>query len=200
LAGIGTGAVINRGNVATGAYGIELNNADGVTLSNISVTGAYEGIFVSNGSSQLTVQNSTIFDNANAGLDITDAASSTPVIKDNLFFGDASDANRNQDYGIFSRSQDPTVLRNQAYHNNGRAAYGIYLEHVGSTVLVQDNLFWNNSNTGLVIYASSFDASGNVARDNVDGFYIDDTTSSVDGLFHDNLAYGNTGVGFQLRQ
>jgi hypothetical protein len=84
-----------------------LNNADGVTISNISVTGAYEGIFVNNGSSQLTVQNSTIFDNANAGLDITDAASSTPVIKDNVFFGDASDANRNQDYGIFTRARTP---------------------------------------------------------------------------------------------
>jgi parallel beta-helix repeat protein len=146
------------------------------------------------------VQNSTIFDNANAGLDITDAVSSTPIIRDNLFFGDASDANRNQDFGVFARSQDPTVLRNQAYHNNGKANYGIYLENVGSNVTVQDNLVWNNSNTGLVVYASAFEVSGNVARDNNDGFFIDDTTSSNDGQFHDNLAYGNSGVGFQLRE
>jgi len=26
------------------------------------------------------------------------------------------------------------------------------------------------------------------------------TTSSADGLFHDNLAYGNGGVGFQFRE
>ncbi|HEV8606351.1 MAG TPA: right-handed parallel beta-helix repeat-containing protein [Tepidisphaeraceae bacterium] len=154
---------------------------------------------MNNGSSQLTVQNSILFDNANAGLNITDAASSTPIIRDNQFFGDASDANRNQDYGVFARSQDPTVLRNQAYHNNGRAPYGIYLENVGVNVTVQDNLFWNNTNTGLVIYASSFEVSGNVARDNGEGFYLEDTTGSIDGLFHDNLAFGNSGNGVQMR-
>ena len=53
LAGVAAGAVINRGNVTTGSFGIELNNADGVTISNLSITGAYEGIFVNNGSSGL---------------------------------------------------------------------------------------------------------------------------------------------------
>ncbi|HEV8608216.1 MAG TPA: right-handed parallel beta-helix repeat-containing protein, partial [Tepidisphaeraceae bacterium] len=82
LAATGSGAVLNRGNVVTGSYVFELNNADAVTLSNLSITGAYEGVFVNNGSSQLTVQNSILFDNANAGLNITDAASSTPIIRD----------------------------------------------------------------------------------------------------------------------
>ncbi|HEV8607062.1 MAG TPA: LamG domain-containing protein, partial [Tepidisphaeraceae bacterium] len=82
LAATTSGAVLNRGNVTAGSYALELNNADGITLTDLGITGAYEGVFVNNGSSQLTVQNSILFDNANAGLNITDAASSTPIIRD----------------------------------------------------------------------------------------------------------------------
>lgn len=196
--GAGHSALLDRGNVSGGSYVFELNDADAVTLSNLSITGAFDGIYVNNGSGQLTLQNSRVFENANSGLNINDAASFSPVIKDNLFYGDASNGNKFQKYGVFSRAQDPTFLRNQAYHNNGRRQYGIYLENAGTNVVVHDNVFWNNSDTGLLVSASDFDISGNIARDNNRGFYINDTTANDTGQFHDNAAFGNTNTGMEF--
>jgi hypothetical protein len=191
--------VLDRANVNAGQYVFELDNADVVTLANLSITGAFDGIFLNNGSTLFTLQNSIVYENANSGLDITDAASSSPTIKDNLFYGDVSAGeNRNQNYGVFTRGQNPTVLRNQAYHTNGSQQYGMYLENVGSSVVVRDNVFFHNSDTGLVVLAAAFEASGNVAFNNGRGFYYDDNNAAVVAQVHDDLAFGNT-TGFELR-
>ena len=117
-----TRRILNRGNIATNSYAFTLTDADAVTLANLSITGEYEGIFVSSGSTGFTLQNSRVYENANAGVDITDAASSGAVITDNVFYGDASSDNRDQEHGLFTRGLAPTVLRNEAYHYNGRAS------------------------------------------------------------------------------
>ena len=171
-----------------------------MTLSDLAITGGFDGINVSAGSTRFTLEGSRVFENANAGLDIVDAASSGAVIRDNVFYGDASDntGNRDQNYGVFTRGQDPTVLRNEAYHTNGRQQFGMYLENVGANVVVRDNTFHDDSDTGLVVIATSFDVSGNVARDNGRGFYFQDTTADLAGQSHGNVAYGNT-TGFELQ-
>jgi len=81
-------------------------------------------------------------------LNITDVASVNALLTDNIFYGDVSAGeNRNQNFGVYIRGTDPTVLRNQAYHINGSQQYGIYLDNVGSNVVVRDNLLFNNSDT-----------------------------------------------------
>lgn len=194
-------ALLNRGNASAGSYVFELNDADAITLSNLSITGAYEGVYLSavgDGSSLFTLQNSRVFENANAGLNITSATSSGAIIRDNVFYGDVTSDTRDQNYGVYTRGLNPTVLRNQAYHVNGSRDFGIYLDNVGDTVVVRDNLVWNNSNTGLTVIAGSYLISGNVARENNRGFYFEDTTPALQGRSENNLAYGNA-TGFDIR-
>ena len=193
------GAVLDRGNASAGSYAFELNDADGVTIANLGVTGGYDGIFVGNGSANFSLQNSRVFENASSGLDITDAASSAPLITDNVFYGDLDlGASHDQDYGVFTRSLDPVVLRNRAYHINGSSSYGIYLENAGSNAIVRDNVLFNNSTRGLTLFGSSFEATGNIAFNNGTGFYFDDTTAGLTARTHDNVAHNNT-TGFELR-
>ncbi len=195
----GQSAVLDRANSNSGKYVFELDNADAVTLSNLSITGGYDGININHGSILFTLENSTVYNNANAGLNIQDAASANPTIRDSVFYGDLSaGASGDQNYGVYSKGQDPTVLRNQAYHLNGRSSYGIYLDNAGTNVVARDNLLFNNSTTGLTIIAQSFESSGNVAYNNDRGFYYEDTTGSQVATVHDDLAFGN-GTGFELR-
>ena len=196
----GPGAVINRGNASSGAYVFQLNNADAVTLSNLWITGGYDGINLSNSSWQFTLGNSSVYDNANAGLNITDVGSVSPTITDNTFYGNAADANHDQNYDVYIRGQSPTLLRNQAYHNNGSQQFGIYLDNVGSGVTVNDNTFWNNSDTGLLIVAGSFEAAGNISRDSNRGFYFDGNNAALNASVHDNVAYGITTNAFEFHE
>src|SRR5262249_29299151 len=155
-----SGAVIDRRNpTSAGSYVFELNNAGGVTLANLSITGGYDGINVStNGnvsgrSINFTLQNSVVYNNNNTGLTILDHASANALIQDNVFYGDASDSTglRDQNTDLYLKGQDPTVLRNQAYHLNGADDNGIYVEDVGFNAVVKDNLVWAASSTGIYV-------------------------------------------------
>lgn len=65
-------AVLDRENQFSGSYAIELDNADDVILSHLTLTGAYSGVFAggSSDSDRLVVRNSEIFGNASYGIDI----------------------------------------------------------------------------------------------------------------------------------
>jgi len=122
------------------------------------------------------------------------------VVQDNVFYGDASGGgNRDQNTGVYIKGQDPTVLRNQAYHTNGWAEYGIYLDDVGWNVTVRDNQVWANSITGLYVRAAAYEVSGNVARDSGRGFWLEDNNASIDGHAHDNVAFGISSSAFEVR-
>jgi len=193
----GNVALLNRGNVSTGAYGFELNNADAVTLANLSVTGALHGIYLSNGSSLFTLRDAVVFNNADIGLNIQDAGSFGAVVQDNVFYGDVTSDSIDQRIGFFSRGLDPLVERNLAYHINGSDDYGIFLENVGSNAVVRDNMVFNNANAGLTVSASWFEITGNLAWTNGIGFDLNDTTGALEAISHDNTAYGNT-TGFEF--
>jgi hypothetical protein len=205
--GAGHAALFDRGNrTLDTARVFDLNNADDVTLAWLAVTGAYDGIYVANGSSGFTLEHSLVFQNNNTGLFIADAASSGALVQDNVFHGDAAVAGPDQNWGVLIRGADPTVLRNEAYHTNAQSGgdrRGIVLENVGANAVVRDNLLRDNGSAGngygLVVSGTGFDISGNVARDNGRGFYFADTDGgAVQGRAHDNVAYGNSASGFEL--
>src|SRR5262249_9850996 len=117
-----------------------------------------------------------------AGVEIQDAASNAALIQDNAFYGNAIGGNEqtnlgltDQNYGVFSRGLDPVILRNEAYHTNGRVGYGMDIQNAGANALVQDNLVHDNSQTGLILIGTNFEASGNVARENSRGFFFQDS-------------------------
>ena len=119
-----------------------------MTLSHLAVTGAFDGIHVSNGSAGFTLEHSRVFENNSTGLFIVDAGSSGALIQDNVFYGDAAAAGLDQDWGVLIRGLDPTVLRNEAYHLRTREGAGdrrgIVLENVGANAVVRDNLVHGN--------------------------------------------------------
>ena len=55
-----------------GGYVFALQNADDVTLENLSITGAYEGIYASasSDSDRLTLRRLNVFNNANWGIEL----------------------------------------------------------------------------------------------------------------------------------
>src|SRR5260221_160249 len=63
----GTGALLDRGNTASGRYAIELAGAQNVTLRNLSMTGGEWG-FVANASTGLVIADSRSFNNAAGGV------------------------------------------------------------------------------------------------------------------------------------
>ena len=140
-----------------------------------------------------------VYENANSGLNITDAASSQ---------------RRDQGQRLLRRrarcQPGPELRRVQPRARTRRSCatrptttsagpdFGIVPgERGGSNVLVQDNSFWNNSDTGLTVIATSFEVSGNISRDTSRGFYIDDTSGRRSRKMHDNVAWGITNNAFE---
>ena len=60
-AATGQGAVLDRANVNSGQFVFELDNADAVTIANLSITGSYDGVNVNNGSFLFTLQNAKVY-------------------------------------------------------------------------------------------------------------------------------------------
>ena len=64
-------ATLNRANTAAGSFGIELQNADNVTLDNLFITGGVTGVFASStsDSDNVTISNCSISHNLTAGVE-----------------------------------------------------------------------------------------------------------------------------------
>ena len=191
--------MLDRGNTASGSYVFELIDADVVTLVNLHITGGQRGVQIGSDSDLFTLENSVAFENDDYGVNISDFASSDATITGSTFYGDvgAGDA-RNQDFGIRSFAESITVTGNLAYHVNGRDNYGIFIDNAGEGVVVRDNVAWNNSTYGIYVDARQFEVSGNTARDNGHGFWIEDPTEFASSQSFNNFAFDNTTNGFDL--
>ena len=84
------GTLLDRDNTAAGSYGIELQTANNVTLAELNITGAYDGIHTTSGSSAnasagLTVSNSVLFDNYDAGVNVDPYSSNASLGSDTAY-------------------------------------------------------------------------------------------------------------------
>jgi len=146
-------AVLDRANTSGGSYVFDLQGAQGVILSNLSMTGGQYGIYADR-----------------------DSDSTHVTIRDSRIYG-------NEQYGAYLRSSndDPLLLNNRVYDNGGTSYSGVYLQGdravvsgglysgsrtgiqiIGSGSLVEGVEVTGNSLTGI-------DASGNdtVVRDSL---------------------------------
>ena len=91
------GALLDRGNVASGRYAIEFAGGKSVSLRNLTLTGAEWGL-LANDADNLLLANSRAINNALGGFyvntDVTDAP-----ISGNEAFGTAGNASTDQDQG-----------------------------------------------------------------------------------------------------
>ncbi len=151
------------------------------------------------GATGFTLQNSVVFDNDGAGLRIFDSGSTGTVIQDNQFYGDATSASTDQFYGVRTVAGDVQILRNRAYHTNGRDGWGIHIDTGGTNIVLSDNEVFNNSQYGLYIAANGFDVSGTMAYDNVKGIFLRDFGAADLGTSTGNVAFSNDQEGFYLQ-
>jgi hypothetical protein len=155
-------ALLNRANTATGSYGIELVNADGVTLERLSITAGLHGIFAATNSDSdnLTLRRVISFSNANSGVRLESGDHVT--VEGSTFHSHAQD-------GLFVEGDDARVIGNTAYGNLGSVFGGITVR--GSRGLVEDNEAYENG-TGISATAFSTDPAqrvivrGNLVHDN----------------------------------
>ena len=202
-------AVINRGNTSSTSYAFQLTNADDITLRNLTITGAYYGIYAANGSGsdRLLVERSELTGNSQDGAYI--AAGNFDVL-----FSD-NEAYANGNTGIQVEGGGGRVVGNHAWGN----AYGIWVGSGGSSVdrievqgnvthdnsvdgisgqyrvLIDGNTSYGNGRYGISAYSGSGDAlvSDNEVYRNAAGISL-----SVGAVGRANRVYANAGIGMEL--
>ncbi|MBI4537341.1 MAG: right-handed parallel beta-helix repeat-containing protein, partial [candidate division NC10 bacterium] len=111
----GHAAVLNRGNTSAGNYIFQLNDADGTTLEGLEITGGQWGVYIYGGSSDITIQDSTIRNNAGYGINVSGSAGSVRL-DGNTIYGHTS-------HGIYGTAGTVTVQDNTVYGNSGAGVY-----------------------------------------------------------------------------
>ena len=187
----GTAAVLNRGNGNSGAYAIDLNGANDVTLDNLSVTGAYDGIVTYNNSG-LTVTDSSLYGNSYYGIYV-DGSSSGVTLADSSVDGNGLT-------GICINGSGATVIADTVYANGGS-----YVEHCdgidayGWADTISDNNVYGNYNEGIVVNNGDWNAgcqsvvSGNTVDNNLWGGSSNEIDATSNVLVTGNTVYGNGG-------
>ncbi len=177
-----TGAVLDRGNMSTGSYAIELDGAVNVSISGLSIADGAAGIYADAGSGSrgLTVQNVDLYGNGE-GIDV-EASNDEALISASTVHGSSQD-------GIYIASANPTISGSTAYGNgsDGIQTAGAYATITGNAV--HDN-GTNGVETGVAFTAGAYTTvEDNAVFDNRgSGIY---TNYGVDGLISGNDVYGN---------
>ena len=180
--------------IGSTAVGFELVNADNITIDSISVTGAYSAIYAANSSDSddLTVRNSRLYGNYNAGIEVG-VLNDRLLATNNVMFGvpggtflDNQSFGITTDIGQFGSGNDHQIRFNEIYdHGN----FGIFVR--GARSVVSDNDVHGNL-TGIY----SFFSGNEVDRVVVSNNKIHDNTSiglviNGVGLVTNNEVYGH---------
>ncbi len=193
----GTAAIIDRGN--TLGTVLSINGMTDLTIDHLTLQGGGTGLSAVNGSDQLTVSNSEIRDNQNAGVydDATGSAAHfiNDLVHDNVY-----------GIGLEAGGNDAVITGNTVYNNGtGIAASGlralisaniVYSNDTGIEVggsgqnadqaTVTNNTVHDNTGTGIYAYGTAL-VSGNTVYDQTSGTGIDLSS----GEARQNTVYGN---------
>ncbi|HEV3345215.1 MAG TPA: right-handed parallel beta-helix repeat-containing protein, partial [Pirellulales bacterium] len=177
-------ALLNRGNVNSGAYDFELAGATDVTLDHLGITGGFVGVAANDsGSQRLTVSNSEIYGNTSAGIQllgysITDARIINNRIHDTTF-GD----------GIYTQSgSNHTITGNVVYANH---RYGISSEpgpYVPGNTITHNVAYGNN--VGILAGGVGTIISDNTVHSNPAGIIVDSGALAVHNTVANSLSRG----------
>ncbi len=191
----GTAAIIDRGN--TLGTVLSINGATDLTINNLTLQGGGTGLSAVNGSDGLTVSNSEIRDNQNAGV-YDDATGSAPYFNNDLVHDNGYGT------GLEADGNDAKITGNTVYNNGtGIAASGsgaqisaniVYSNGTWISVggqntdqaTVINNTVYDNTGTGIYAYGTAL-VSGNTVYDQTSGTGIDLSS----GEARQNTVYGN---------
>ena len=180
--------LLNRGNTNQGEYVFDLQGATDVTLENLEITGGSYGINASDGagSTGLTVSNSILDGNLNAGAYIG-VGNDNPTFVNDTIYGDPANlyVSASQPEGLGIDANGAVVTGNTIF-DSSESGLSVY----GSNVQVTGNTVYGNE-TGIFISGSGV-VSGNKVFDNEYNIYA----SSYSGLLSvlDNAVYGSIGT------
>jgi len=186
---------LDEGHVATldrnnsGFPVISLNAAAAVTVRDLELTGGSDGLSATNGSSFLTVDGVTVYNNATRGIYVADGASEHATIVNSTTYGTIGADTTDQNDGIHVLGRYATIGGNTAYHVGGSSGNGIYVDGATDTVIA-DNETYNNEN-GIYVRGGQFVVRGNESHDNTDGLEANDSDGAVYSEVYGNEFHHN---------
>ncbi|MBI4179264.1 right-handed parallel beta-helix repeat-containing protein [bacterium] len=192
----------------SGLYGIYADTQVGLTIKNIGVTGAYDGVHFYNVDNS-TVESDSASSCGNYGIYLR-VNSDTNTVKNNtassntslgIFLNSSSNntvsnntANSNSNYGINLTSSSNNTVSNNTVSSSSN---GIYLNSSSNSNTVSNNTA--NSNTfGIYLYTNSSNntVSNNTANSNTYGIYLVSNTNN--NTLSNNTANSNSIYGIYL--
>lgn len=139
-------AVLNRANPFPGSTNTELNDADFVTISHLTLSGAQNGLLVRNGSTNFHGDHLIVSNNTQSGIRIETDSEGTVV--------DALSAFDNGGDGITILTPISQLLNSTA-HDNGGTGITISAGPADGTLFVSNIEAYSNGGGGLVVSAAS---------------------------------------------
>src|SRR5262249_19694306 len=139
-------AVISRGNTSSGQYVIELAGAKNVVINGLSLTGGQTGINVdaNSASDGLTVENSVMYGNTYAGIEIDQGNANVTVAN--------SAVHNNGSYGIYvSSAANAAIAGNDVYGNSVGISASANLP-VAQRITVSGNRVHDNAGSNIYAY------------------------------------------------
>lgn len=172
------------GYIVRDRYGAIMGNTTGVAyfsgrgsiIKDNTISNNYRGFYSSN-VSDVTIENNTIHDNYEYGLDPHTGSRNLKIIGNNIY--------NNGHHGIICSKSCTNVIveRNVSYNNSG---HGIMLDQLVANSTVINNKVYNNRFSGIAIWNSSNDIiERNIIYDNTYGMVI--TGSSHHNRIKDNI-------------
>jgi Ca2+-binding RTX toxin-like protein len=201
----GREAILNRGNTTVGNHVFDIIGAQDVTIANLGLTGAYRGISVlaNTGSSQVTITDNDIFQNADSGVWSGEGNSYVQIIGNRVFDNPVgislrSDQSLARGNEVYANSQvgidapavnGPPPIRHieqNVVHSNGQ--YGIrnfagYTE----THITGNTLYGHQTSTGIGIYSAGGTVRDNVAYSNTIGIRLGDSPAIGNRVFGNQI-------------
>ena len=199
---LGHETILNRNNTASGSYVFELNNADGLTLDLLTITGGYYGVYAgsSSDSDNVTIRDSRIHSNAREEILLetsNDGATITGTVgnsKSQIY--DTGSYIKTYE-GIELKGNSSTVSHTHVYDERG----GIRVTGQGN--LIEYNTVHDCSASGIYHEAPSYDTGTTIANNVVyasfDGIYAEANSGSVKMEIRGNQLYQNSQRGIYVR-
>ncbi|MCC6510307.1 MAG: right-handed parallel beta-helix repeat-containing protein, partial [Pirellulaceae bacterium] len=181
-------ALFNRGNTSSGAYGIELRNADGTQIDHLQLTGGEYGIYAgsTSDSDNLSIAGNTVFNNSVAGIYL-EASNDQISIQGNRVYGTLGGVatDEHSTAGIQTQGTGLVIADNEVFSGSGRG-----IRTTGASTVIQGNTVSSHdrgidSANGAMIVSNTLTANviGILATQSIiDSNTISGNASSTQGI------------------
>ena len=188
-----TPSIIERGNTYPASYSIELQNADGVVIDALRISGGEVGLFAGENSDAdgLTVRNSQLYGNAYSGLWIGSGNDSWTLENNKIYGLPGGSTADDQSFGIFFNystiSVGYQILNNEIYDHVSYGIFGPRSQTLISGNDIHGNRYGISANFGLVAGSQPLVIRDNRIHDNTEyGLYADSGNSSAGSIIVNN--------------